>query len=277
MNNPPTQARWMQRPVIMGIVNVTPDSFSDGGRYLDTEAALLHGRELFSQGASIIDVGGESTRPGAHMVTEDEELRRVLPVVEGLAECGTVSIDTRKARVARLAVQAGATIVNDVSASLGEVAAELGVGWVAMHAQGDPETMQRAPKYIDVVDEVYRFLEDRLVEAERLGLRELYLDPGIGFGKTAEHNLMLLGNLSRFVGLGAPILIGVSRKSFLANLGRLGPIAKPSEREEQTLAANIWAIAQGARVVRVHEVAPLAEYLGLIEAMETARSTECPI
>ena len=277
MNNPATQARWMQRPVIMGIVNVTPDSFSDGGRYLDTEAALLHGRELFSQGASIIDVGGESTRPGAHMVTEDEELRRVLPVVEGLAECGTVSIDTRKARVARLAVQAGATIVNDVSASLGEVAAELGVGWVAMHAQGDPETMQRAPKYIDVVDEVYRFLEDRLVEAERLGLRELYLDPGIGFGKTAEHNLMLLGNLSRFVGLGAPILIGVSRKSFLANLGRLGPIAKPSEREEQTLAANIWAIAQGARVVRVHEVAPLAEYLGLIEAMETARSTECPI
>ncbi|MHB1903345.1 MAG: dihydropteroate synthase [Ferrimicrobium sp.] len=277
MNNPPTQARWMQRPVIMGIVNVTPDSFSDGGRYLDTEAALLHGRELFAQGASIIDVGGESTRPGAHMVTEDEELRRVLPVVEGLAECGTVSIDTRKARVARLAVQAGATIVNDVSASLGEVAAELGVGWVAMHAQGDPETMQRAPKYIDVVDEVYRFLEDRLVEAERLGLRELYLDPGIGFGKTAEHNLMLLGNLSRFVGLGAPILIGVSRKSFLANLGRLGPIAKPSEREEQTLAANIWAIAQGARVVRVHEVAPLAEYLGLIEAMETARSTECPI
>jgi dihydropteroate synthase len=261
----------------MGIVNVTPDSFSDGGRYLDTEAALLHGRELFAQGASIIDVGGESTRPGAHMVTEDEELRRVLPVVEGLAECGTVSIDTRKARVARLAVQAGATIVNDVSASLGEVAAELGVGWVAMHAQGDPETMQRAPKYIDVVDEVYRFLEDRLVEAERLGLRELYLDPGIGFGKTAEHNLMLLGNLSRFVGLGAPILIGVSRKSFLANLGRLGPIAKPSEREEQTLAANIWAIAQGARVVRVHEVAPLAEYLGLIEAMETARSTECPI
>ena len=277
MNNPPTQARWMQRPVIMGIVNVTPDSFSDGGRYLDTEAALLHGRELFAQGASIIDVGGESTRPGAHMVTEDEELRRVLPVVEGLAECGTVSSDTRKARVARLAVQAGATIVNDVSASLGEVAAELGVGWVAMHAQGDPETMQRAPKYIDVVDEVYRFLEDRLVEAERLGLRELYLDPGIGFGKTAEHNLMLLGNLSRFVGLGAPILIGVSRKSFLANLGRLGPIAKPSEREEQTLAANIWAIAQGARVVRVHEVAPLAEYLGLIEAMETARSTECPI
>ncbi|MCL5973989.1 MAG: dihydropteroate synthase [Actinobacteria bacterium] len=277
MNNPATQARWMQRPVIMGIVNVTPDSFSDGGRYLDTEAALLHGRELFAQGASIIDVGGESTRPGAHMVTEDEELRRVLPVVEGLAECGTVSIDTRKARVARLAVQAGATIVNDVSASLGEVAAELGVGWVAMHAQGDPETMQRAPKYIDVVDEVYRFLEDRLVEAERLGLRELYLDPGIGFGKTAEHNLMLLGNLSRFVGLGAPILIGVSRKSFLANLGRLGPIAKPSEREEQTLAANIWAIAQGARVVRVHEVAPLAEYLGLIEAMETARSTECPI
>ncbi len=277
MNNPPTQARWMQRPVIMGIVNVTPDSFSDGGRYLDTEAALLHGRELFAQGASIVDVGGESTRPGAHMVTEDEELRRVLPVVEGLAECGTVSIDTRKARVARLAVQAGATIVNDVSASLGEVAAELGVGWVAMHAQGDPETMQRAPKYIDVVDEVYRFLEDRLVEAERLGLRELYLDPGIGFGKTAEHNLMLLGNLSRFVGLGAPILIGVSRKSFLANLGRLGPIAKPSEREEQTLAANIWAIAQGARVVRVHEVAPLAEYLGLIEAMETARSTECPI
>ncbi|WP_298405528.1 dihydropteroate synthase [Ferrimicrobium sp.] len=277
MNNPATQARWMQRPVIMGIVNVTPDSFSDGGRYLDTEAALLHGRELFAQGASIVDVGGESTRPGAHMVTEDEELRRVLPVVEGLAECGTVSIDTRKARVARLAVQAGATIVNDVSASLGEVAAELGVGWVAMHAQGDPETMQRAPKYIDVVDEVYRFLEDRLVEAERLGLRELYLDPGIGFGKTAEHNLMLLGNLSRFVGLGAPILIGVSRKSFLANLGRLGPIAKPSEREEQTLAANIWAIAQGARVVRVHEVAPLAEYLGLIEAMETARSTECPI
>ncbi|MCI2975664.1 MAG: dihydropteroate synthase [Ferrimicrobium sp.] len=260
---------------VMGIVNVTPDSFSDGGRYLDTQAAIAHGYELFAQGASLVDVGGESTRPGARTVPEDEELRRVLPVVEALAERGTVSIDTRKADVARQALRAGATIINDVSASLVTVAADHGAGWVAMHAQGDPQTMQTEPRYVNVVEEVLRFLDNCRVKADRLGVSGIYLDPGIGFGKTVEHNLALLGNLARFRELGAPILIGVSRKSFLAGLTRLGLIGDPSDREEQSLAANIWAIANGASVVRVHDVAPIVEYLRLVEAIESATRAIC--
>ncbi len=258
------------RPAVMGIVNVTPDSFSDGGRYVHTQDAIDHGRELFAQGATIVDVGGESTRPGAQTVPDDEERRRVLPVIEALAELGTVSIDTRKEIVARAALQSGATIVNDVSASLGRVAAEFGAGWVAMHAQGDPATMQRAPHYIDVVDEVFRFLERCRQDAESFGIRELYLDPGIGFGKSLHHNLELLRHLTRFGDLGAPVLVGISRKSFLAGLSRLSRIEDPAQRGEESLAANIWALTHGASVVRVHEVTPVVEYLRLVEAMRNA-------
>lgn len=262
------ESNQIMRPVVMGILNVTPDSFSDGGRYVDTQDAIRHGRDLFAQGAGIVDVGGESTRPGAQEVSETEELRRILPVVEALAEDGVVSIDTRKERVAKTALRAGATIVNDVSASLGATAAEFGAGWVAMHAQGVPETMQQSPHYADVVEEVYRFLQGCRIQAEKFGVRELYLDPGIGFGKTVDHNLALLRNLTRFLDLGTPILVGVSRKSFLASLTRLQQMAAPIEREEQSLAANIWALTHGASVVRVHEVSPVIEYLRLVEAMK---------
>jgi dihydropteroate synthase len=251
----------------MGILNVTPDSFSDGGRYIDTLDAIRHGRELFEEGAGIVDVGGESTRPGAQEVPEAEELRRILPVVEALAEVGVVSIDTRKEHVAKLALRAGATIVNDVTATLGAIAAEFEAGWVAMHAKGNPETMQHSPHYADVVDEVYRFLEDCRNRAEKLGVQELYLDPGIGFGKTVDHNLALLRDLGRFLDLGAPILVGISRKSFLADLTRLRRRTDPMDREEESLAVNIWALAHGASVVRVHEVSPVIEYLRLVEAM----------
>lgn len=259
------------RPVVMGILNVTPDSFSDGGRYVDTQDAIRHGRELFAEGAGIVDVGGESTRPGAREVPESDELRRILPVVEALADIGVVSIDTRKERVAKSALRAGASIINDVSARLGAIAAESGAGWVAMHAQGAPETMQHSPHYVDVVEEVYRFLEGCRTLAEKIGIQRLYLDPGIGFGKTVDHNLALLRNLGRFLDLDTPILVGISRKSFLAALTRLQSTADPLEREEESLAANIWALEHGASVVRVHRVAPVVEYLRLVDAMRIAK------
>ncbi len=252
---------------IMGIVNVTPDSFSDGGRYYEAKAAIAHGLDLVAEGADIIDVGGESTRPGALEVPEREELRRVIPVVEALSEAVRVSIDTRKAAVAQAAVRAGATIVNDVTGWLGPVAGECGVAWVAMHSQGDPQTMQIAPTYADVVSEVAGYLEERLTIASRYGVDEVYLDPGIGFGKTAEHNLQLLAKLDRITSLGAPVLVGLSRKSFLATLSPFGAAGSPLEREDQTLGANIAAVMAGARVIRVHEVRPLRHFLDLIKAM----------
>ena len=205
-------------PRVMGIVNVTPDSFSDGGRFLDPEAAISHGLGLLAEGASVLDVGGESTRPGATPVTVDEELRRVLPVVEALAAHGRVSIDTRKAEVARAAVAAGATLINDITAELWPLAAELGVGWVAMHMRGEPGTMQQEPHYDDVVAEVCAFLEERATLARNAGVREIWVDPGIGFGKTAEHNLALLARLDRVVELGWPVLVGTSRKMTLGRL-----------------------------------------------------------
>jgi dihydropteroate synthase len=251
----------------MGVVNVTPDSFSDGGRFLDHEAAIAHGLALRAEGADVLDVGGESTRPGAAPVPEEVELARVLPVVRELSRHGRVSIDTRKPSVAREAVWAGATLVNDVSATLWPVAAELGVGWVAMHAKGDPLTMQLDPRYEDVVGEVAFFLEQRLHEAREAGISECWLDPGIGFGKTVRHNLELLAHLDRLVAIGAPVMVGVSRKSCLGALSpRLGSFG-PEDREEETLAASILAISKGALMVRVHEVRPLAEYLALLDAI----------
>ena len=206
-------------PAVMGIVNVTPDSFFPASRTLAADEAIARGREHFSLGADIVDVGGESTRPGAEPVDDDEEIRRVVPVVAGLAELGPVSIDTQKESVARAAVAAGASVLNDVSASLADVAGEPGVGYVAMHRQGDSRVMQDNPHYDDVVGEISDFLARVAEEARRAGVGQLWLDPGIGFGKTVEHNLTLLAHCDHFVELaenyGAGVLIGTSRKSFL--------------------------------------------------------------
>ena len=256
---------------VMGIVNVTPDSFSDGGLYLDAGAAIEHGLELERAGASILDVGGESTRPGASPVAADEELRRVIPVVEGLRDggCAQVSIDTSKAAVATAAITAGATLVNDVTALRGDplmvdVVAQAGADCCLMHMLGEPRTMQRNPRYDDVVSEVKAFLEQRLAFATARGVDEqrVVLDPGIGFGKTAEHNLELLRRLDEIVALGRPVAIGTSRKSFLGKI-----TARPVEdRTAATIATNVFAYLRGARVFRVHDVAPIHDALAITAA-----------
>jgi dihydropteroate synthase len=245
----------------MGVLNVTPDSFSDGGQWLDPVAAIAHGRQMIAEGASIVDVGGESTRPGAHPVPEDEELRRVLPVIEALAGEVQVSIDTRKARVARAGVAAGATILNDVSASLWAVAADTGAAWVAMHMPADPSVMQQHAHYDDVVTEVRDYLVECAEAGRSAGVREVWIDPGIGFGKTVRHNLVLLRHLRELVTTGFPVVIGTSRKSFLGSLApdADGAPAPPQDRLEGTVATTAWAILQGAAVVRVHDVAPAAQ------------------
>ncbi len=261
-------------PIVMGIVNVTPDSFSDGGAWLDPDAAIAHGRALVGEGAEILDIGGESTRPGAEPVTEAEELRRVVPVLEGLAGAGArLSIDTSKAAVAAAALDAGATIVNDVTALRGDpamaaLAAERGCDVCLMHMLGKPRTMQRDPRYGDVVAEVRAFLAERVAFARDAGIDEarIWLDPGIGFGKTAAHNLELLARLGEIVALGHPVVIGTSRKSFLGAItGR-----PASERVAGTLATNVLALAAGARIFRVHDVAPARD--GLLVAAATLRA-----
>ncbi|MET0727227.1 MAG: dihydropteroate synthase [Acidimicrobiales bacterium] len=256
-------------PLVMGVVNVTPDSFSDGGWFADHAAAIAHGRVLAEEGADWIDVGGESTRPGAEDVAEAEELRRVVPVVEALAAAGLrVSIDTRKAGVARAAVAAGATLLNDVSAELGPVAAELGVAWAAMHSQGKPRTMQVDPSYRDVVQEVRDELVARAEAARAAGVPEVWIDPGIGFGKTRHHNLRLLAHLDALVETGFPVLVGTSRKGFLgALLGESDGIDGPApveDRLEGSLATATWAMANGARMVRVHDVRATARAARLV-------------
>jgi dihydropteroate synthase len=248
----------------MGVINVTPDSFSDGGQLADAGAAVAHGLALVAEGADWLDVGGESTRPGATPVEEAEELRRVLPVVEALAAEGArVSIDTRKPAVARAAVAAGATMLNDVGASNGAVAAELGVAWVAMHMQGEPATMQDDPRYGDVVAEVLHELVHRADAARAAGAPEVWLDPGIGFGKTADHNLALLAHLDAFVATGLPVLVGSSRKGFIGRLlgdsDRSDAPATVDDRLEGSLATATWAMANGARMVRVHDVRATAQ------------------
>jgi dihydropteroate synthase len=262
----------VRAPVIMGIVNVTPDSFSDGGLFLDADAAVEHGRRLAAEGAAILDVGGESTRPGAEPVGADEELRRVVPVVERLAEDGParVSIDTTKAAVARGALDAGATIVNDVSAfrfdpELAGLVAERGVDCCLMHMLGEPRTMQTDPRYEDVVSEVKAFLEERLAVAVAAGVPEerVWLDPGIGFGKTVEHNLELLRRLDEIVAIGRPVVVGTSRKSFL---GKLAGGRDEGERLPGTIATNVLALERGATVFRVHDVVQNADALAVAAA-----------
>jgi dihydropteroate synthase len=250
----------------MGIVNVTPDSFSDGGLWLDPKAAIAHGSDLAAEGAAILDVGGESTRPGAKPVTADEELRRVIPVLEGLRDSGAqLSIDTTKRAVAEAALGAGATLVNDVSAlrfdpELAGLCADAGCDVCLMHMLGEPRTMQRDPHYDDVVADVKAFLEERMAFAVAEGIAEerLLVDPGIGFGKTVEHNLELLRRLDELVALGPPVVIGTSRKSFL---GRLTGIEQASERVAGTVATNVLAYERGARVFRVHDVAEARQAL----------------
>jgi len=254
----------------MGVVNVTPDSFSDGGQHFEPAAAVQQARRLVAEGADVIDVGGESTRPGAQAVPEDEERRRVLPVIEALAGEVRVSIDTRKASVARAAVAAGATLLNDVSASLDDVAAECEVGWVAMHMQGQPQTMQVDPSYDDVVGEVRSFLVERAGRARAAGVEEIWIDPGIGFGKTAQHNLALLARLDEIVGTGFAVLVGTSRKAFLgALLAGSDGVERPvttADRLEGSLASATWAMAQGARMVRVHDVAATVQAAKVVAA-----------
>ena len=263
----------------MGVLNATPDSFSDGGEHLDLEAARRRVADMVAEGARWIDVGGESTRPGAIEVPLNEELRRVVPVVEAVAEdCRAagvgISVDTRHEQVARAAVAAGATVINDVSASLWPVAADLGVGWVAMHMAGDPRTMQADPRYDDVVDDIRAFLASRAERARAAGVTDVWVDPGIGFGKTTRHNLELLARLSELVADGVPVLVGTSRKRFVGELlarsdagefrpdslggqmtssSDIGPVPT-AERLVGSLTTAAWAIIHGARTVRVHDV-----------------------
>lgn len=266
MLGPPTCSLDLPFPCVMGIVNVTPDSFSDGGRFLAPEDALAHGLTLVREGAAILDVGGESTRPGSEAVPAEEELRRVLPVVEALAgRVGVpVSVDTTKAEVARRALLAGAGFVNDVTAlrgdaAMAEVVAEAGCPVCLMHMSGQPKTMQDDPHYEDVVDEVLRFLEARMAFALSRGIREeqILVDPGIGFGKSVEHNLTLLRHLDRLAGLGRPVLLGASRKRFLGVI--LG--ADPGQRMIGSVATTVAGLLAGAHVFRVHDVKPNFEAL----------------
>ncbi|MGZ4677120.1 MAG: dihydropteroate synthase [Acidimicrobiia bacterium] len=262
---------------VMGVVNVTPDSFSDGGRFDAPDAAIAHGRELAAAGAAVLDVGGESTRPGAGPVDEATELGRVLPVIEGLAAAVDVpiSIDTMKAAVAAGALAAGATIVNDVSAGtrdpgMLDVVAGAGAGYVAMHMRGEPRTMQADPQYGDVVAEVIAYLRERLDAARHAGVADdaLMADPGIGFGKTVEHNLELLASLPELIaGVGVPVLVGTSRKGFL---GRITGVADPAARDDATLATVVWSLERGATMVRVHDVRAAVQAAAVLGAMARA-------
>jgi dihydropteroate synthase len=261
----------------MGIVNVTPDSFSDGGCFLDPGQAVAHGLQLASEGADILDIGGESTRPGAAPVSVEEELRRVLPVIRSLVaqDAPPLSIDTRHAEVAAAAIEAGACIVNDVQANrsddaLWRLIRDSGAGYVCMHMQGEPASMQLAPSYGNVTADLLRFFADRLEQLERLGVdpAQVAIDPGIGFGKTVEHNLQLLHDLGDFTRLSRPILLGISRKSFL---GRVTGAAT-RDRIPAGLACTVWAAQRGTRIFRTHDVAPTVQSLQILNAIESSPS-----
>jgi dihydropteroate synthase len=261
------------RPLLMGVVNVTPDSFSDGGRYFEPNVAVEHALKLIAEGAHLIDIGGESTRPYAEPVSQDEELRRVLPVIESLSKQTKVpiSIDTSKAAVAKAAIDAGAEIVNDITAFTGDaemldVVRASGVGLVAMHMQGTPQTMQDNPTYRDVVSDVLHFLRDcrDILTAAGIDQARICLDPGIGFGKTAEHNLSLLRNAAWFHELGCPVLFGPSRKGFIGHV--LGN--KTADRTPGTIGVACALAAQGIQILRMHDIAPVSQALRLFSAVE---------
>jgi dihydropteroate synthase len=260
----------------MGVLNVTPDSFSDGGLWLDPKAAIKHGLEMVADGASIIDVGGESTRPGAAPVSEEEELRRVIPVIEELAVESDVaiSIDTRKPDVARRALDAGACIINDTAGEIAgrgmdAIVVATGAAIVVMHSRGNPDTMRSLAQYDDVVGEVGSFLRRRAEELESAGVPQeaIAIDPGFGFAKNPEHNLVLLNRMGELIALGYPVLVGTSRKSFLGALLDL----PESERLEGTAATIAWAVAQGAQIVRVHDVKEMSRIVAVTEAIREMR------
>lgn len=267
----------LDRPLIMGIVNVTPDSFSDGGRLRNVQQAVTHALNLAEQGADILDVGGESTRPGAEAVLEDEELKRVLPVLEELVNQGlAVSVDTRKPRVMQEAIRTGAAMINDVMAlrepGAIEAVADSAVAVCLMHMQGEPGTMQSAPVYQDVVREVREFLSGRIATCGQAGIaiNRLVIDPGFGFGKTLEHNLALLKHLTRLTDLQVPVLAGMSRKSMLGAL-----TGKPvDQREYAGIAAHLAAIHRGASILRVHDVAAMKDALAVWQAIEGEEKSE---
>ncbi|GGB75399.1 dihydropteroate synthase [Knoellia flava TL1] len=272
------------RPLVMGVVNVTPDSFSDGGEWFEPEAAIAHGRELIAAGADLIDVGGESTRPGAERPAVEEELRRVVPVVRALAAEGAViSIDTMRACVAGAAVEAGAAIVNDVSAGLADgdmaaLVAQAGIPFIAMHWRGHSTDMQSRAVYDDVVDDVCRELRQRVEALQESGIRaeDIILDPGFGFAKTAAHNWALLNRLDEVVALGHPVLVGASRKTFLGRVGQ-PPGADPrppAERDLSTAVTSFHAARCGAWAVRVHDVASTTEALDVADALRTSGTEE---
>lgn len=258
----------------MGILNVTPDSFSDGGRYLEIDHAIQRGLQMAREGADLIDVGGESTRPGANAVPVDEELRRVLPVIRALRaeNCPPVSIDTRHAEVAQAALEAGALVVNDIQSNrtdprLWHVIRDHRAGYVCMHMQGEPSTMQRAPRYKDVTAEVIGFLRERVARLEALGIEpdRIVIDPGIGFGKTRDHNVTLLRRLGDFTRLGRPVLIGISRKTFLGQLAGDTSV----DRLSGGLACTAWAVTQGVRIFRTHDVEPTVRVLEVMAALHS--------
>jgi dihydropteroate synthase len=262
--------------LVMGVVNVTPDSFSDGGQFLDPKAAVARAVQLVEEGADIVDIGGESTRPGAVPVSEGDELRRVMPVIEELVGHirVPVSIDTMKASVARHALQAGVSIVNDVAANrkdraMWELVAETGAGYVCMHMRGTPETMQVRPQYTDVVSEVGEFFRERLevLEASKVSREQIILDPGVGFGKTMEHNMLLLAGLRNFERFDRPVLVGVSRKSFLTKNAEIAPAA----RLPAGLACACLAVEAGVQMIRTHDVAVTVQAIRMAEAILAKR------
>ena len=265
-----------QRTLVMGIVNVTPDSFSDGGRFLTPDAAIAHARQLLAEGADLLDLGAESTRPGSAPVDADEQIRRLAPVIEALAGTpgAVLSVDTQSSRVAEAGLRLGAHMVNDVSGlrdpGMAKVVAAHGAGLVLMHMQGDPGSMQKEPRYTDVVREVAMFLAERKAVAQAGGVQQecIAIDPGLGFGKTLEHNLALLASLEWFAPLNRPLLIGASRKGFL---GRLTGDAPAEDRLEASLAAAVIAAMQGARILRVHDVAATRRALAVADATRAAK------
>jgi dihydropteroate synthase len=277
--------RWLRDPhrppLVMGVLNVTPDSFSDGGRYADPDAAVAHAKSLFESGADLLDVGGESTRPGAARTPIDEQIRRVLPVIQtlrkDLGDHCLLSIDTTRAPVARAALDAGASIINDISAGLDDpdmlpLAAQRAAPIVLMHMQGTPATMQQNPTYRNVVEEVAAHLKERLAAARAAGVAEhrILLDPGIGFGKKVHHNIELLRHLSQFADIGHPLVLGTSRKGFLA---RISGETDPHDRLFSTAASVAWCVANQAALIRVHDVEPMSKVVRVIRAIQTGLAT----
>jgi dihydropteroate synthase len=264
-------------PVLMGIVNVTPDSFSDGGKFIDPELAIDHAMKMMDEGAAILDIGGESTRPGSAPVSPHEEMDRVIPVIEGLVGCNAViSVDTRHAATMKAAIKAGATMVNDVSAlthdpdSVKVVAEGLGISVCLMHMQGDPKTMQAAPHYDNVVQEVFDYLAARIAVCEASGIARdrIVIDPGIGFGKTLEHNIKLLRSLDKFQSLGVPVLLGVSRKSFIE---KIIPGTAADQRLPGSLAAALYGFSKRAQIFRVHDVAETRQAFAVFSEISQTR------